>query len=87
MTRIMSFLDVEGTKAEGSYQLYQAIVAFGSGGIFGSGIGRGRQQLSFLPEAHTDFVFAIVGEELGIFTSPFSCARICHIVFRNDCFA
>ena len=69
MTRIMSFLDVEGTKAEGSYQLYQAIVAFGSGGIFGSGIGRGRQQLSFLPEAHTDFVFAIVGEELGIFTT------------------
>ena len=86
MTRIMSFLDVEGTKAEGSYQLYQAIVAFGSGGIFGSGIGRGRQQLSFLPEAHTDFVFAIVGGAWN-FYNPFSCARICHIVFRNDCFA
>ena len=69
MARILSFLDVEGTKADGSYQLYQAILAFGSGGVFGTGIGRGRQQLSFLPEAHTDFVFAIVGEELGIFAT------------------
>ncbi len=69
MRRIFSFLDVEGTKADGSYQLYQAILAFGSGGVFGTGIGRGRQQLSFLPEAHTDFIFAIVGEELGIFAT------------------
>lgn len=69
MRRVLSFLDVEGTKADGSYQLYQAILAFGSGGVFGSGIGQGRQQLSFLPEAHTDFVFAIVGEELGIFAT------------------
>lgn len=66
LQRVLSFLDVEGTKADGSYQLYQAILGFGSGGIFGTGIGRGRQQLSFLPEAHTDFVFAIVGEELGL---------------------
>lgn len=66
LQRVLSFLDVEGTKTDGSYQLYQAILAFGSGGVFGTGIGRGRQQLSFLPEAHTDFVFAIVGEELGI---------------------
>lgn len=66
LQRIMSFMDVEGTKADGSYQLYQALLAFGSGGVEGVGIGRGRQQLSFLPEAHTDFVFAIVGEELGL---------------------
>ena len=66
LQRVLSFLDVEGTKTEGSYQLYQAILAFGSGKITGVGIGQGRQQLAFLPEAHTDFVFAIVGEELGL---------------------
>ena len=66
LQRVLSFLDVEGTKADGSYQLYQAILAFGSGKITGVGIGQGRQQLAFLPEAHTDFVFAIVGEELGL---------------------
>lgn len=70
LQRVLSFLDIEGTKTEGSYQLYQAILAFGSGKLTGVGIGQGRQQLAFLPEAHTDFVFAIVGEELGlVFTS------------------
>ncbi len=64
--RILAFMDVENTKLEGSYQLYQAILGFGVGGVKGAGIGQGRQQLSFLPEAHTDFVFAIVGEELGL---------------------
>lgn len=66
LKRVLSFLDIEGTKTEGSYQLYQGILAFGSGQITGVGIGQGRQQLSFLPEAHTDFVFAIVGEEMGM---------------------
>ena len=64
--RVLAFLDIENTKLEGSYQLYQAILGFGVGGVDGVGIGRGRQQLSFLPEAHTDFIFAIVGEELGM---------------------
>lgn len=66
LKRVLSFLDVEGTKTEGSYQLYQAILAFGNGQVTGVGFGQGRQQLSYLPEAHTDFVFAIVGEELGL---------------------
>jgi cell division protein FtsW len=68
--RILSFLDVEGNKSDGSYQLHQAVVAFGVGGIDGVGVGNGRQQLNYLPEAHTDFIFPIIGEELGlIFTS------------------
>ncbi len=66
LNRVLSFMDIESTKTEGSYQLYQGILAFGSGKITGVGIGQGRQQLSFLPEAHTDFVFAIIGEELGM---------------------
>jgi cell division protein FtsW len=64
--RVMSFLDIEANKADGTYQLYQGIVGFGSGGLTGVGLGQGRQQLAFLPEAHTDFVLAVLGEELGL---------------------
>jgi cell division protein FtsW len=65
--RIMSFLDIEANRAEGAYQLWQGILAFGTGGLSGVGIGQGRQQMAFLPEAHTDFIFPIIGEELGFF--------------------
>lgn len=64
--RVMAFLDVEGNQTDSSYQLWQAMLAFGAGGIRGSGLGHGRQQLAFLPEAHTDFIFAVIGEELGL---------------------
>lgn len=63
--RIASFLDVEASRSEGGYQLWQSLIAFGSGGIEGVGLGQGRQQLSYLPEAHTDFIFPVIGEELG----------------------
>ncbi len=66
LQRITSFLDVEGNRSDSSYQLWQGILAFGAGGVQGVGLGEGRQQMSFLPEAHTDFIFAIVGEELGL---------------------
>jgi cell division protein FtsW len=66
LQRITSFLDVEGNRSDSSYQLWQGILAFGAGGVQGVGLGSGRQQMSFLPEAHTDFIFAIVGEELGL---------------------
>jgi len=66
LQRITSFMDVEGNRSDGSYQLWQGILAFGAGGVEGVGLGAGRQQMAFLPEAHTDFIFAIVGEELGL---------------------
>jgi cell division protein FtsW len=70
LQRITSFLDVEGNRGDSSYQLWQGILAFVAGGFDGVGLGAGRQQMSFLPEAHTDFIFAIVGEELGfVFTA------------------
>jgi cell division protein FtsW len=69
LRRFMAFLDVEGNKQGGTYQLYQSLAAFAVGGVDGAGLGQGRQQINFLPEAHTDFIFAVVGEELGmIFT-------------------
>lgn len=70
LQRITSFMDVEGNRGDSTYQLWQGILAFGAGGLHGVGLGEGRQQLAFLPEAHTDFIFAIVGEELGfLFTA------------------
>jgi cell division protein FtsW len=59
-------MDVEGNKSSGTYQLYQSLAAFAVGGVDGAGLGQGRQQINFLPEAHTDFIFAVVGEELGL---------------------
>jgi cell division protein FtsW len=65
MRRIVAFLDVEKNKLDGAYQLWQGMLGFVSGGLFGRGIGQGRQQLTYLPEAHTDFIFPIFSEELG----------------------
>jgi len=66
LRRITAFLDVEANKQGGTYQLWQSLVAFAAGGTSGAGLGQGRQQANFLPEAHTDFIFAVVGEELGL---------------------
>jgi cell division protein FtsW len=66
LRRFTAFLDVEGNRQGGTYQLYQSLVAFAAGGANGAGLGQGRQQFNFLPEAHTDFIFAVVGEELGL---------------------
>jgi len=66
LRRFTAFLDVEGNKDAGTYQLNQSLSAFAVGGIDGAGLGQGRQQLNFLPEAHTDFIFAVIGEELGM---------------------
>jgi cell division protein FtsW len=51
---------------EPPYQVQQALAAYAAGGPTGTGLGQGRQQLSFLPEAHTDMIFAVIGEELGL---------------------
>ncbi|OIO59312.1 MAG: putative lipid II flippase FtsW [Verrucomicrobia bacterium CG_4_10_14_3_um_filter_43_23] len=67
LKRITAFLDVEGNKSDGAYQLWQGILAFGAGGLYGEGLGQGRQQMAFLPEAHNDFIFPVIGEELGFF--------------------
>jgi cell division protein FtsW len=63
--RWTAFLDPFKTAREEGYQLVQSLYAFGSGSLFGTGIGAGRQKLFFLPEAHNDFIMAVVGEELG----------------------
>ncbi|MEF3255198.1 MAG: putative lipid II flippase FtsW [Deferribacterales bacterium] len=69
--RILSFLNPWEYKHSVGYQLIQSLIAIGSGGIYGKGIGNSSQKLFFLPEAHTDFVFAIIGEEFGIIGAIF----------------
>jgi len=64
--RIFAFLDPWGQSADGSYQVVQAMIAIGSGGLFGQGLGSSVQKVNFLPEAHTDRIVAVSGEELGL---------------------
>ena len=66
MKRIFSWLDLEENKQGVGYQAWQAMLALGSGGWTGLGLGDGRQKLGFVPEHHTDFIFSIIGEELGL---------------------
>jgi cell division protein FtsW len=66
LRRFLSFLDPEGRQGDESYQLFQGMLAFACGGITGVGPGNGLQQRAYLPEAHTDFVFTIIGEEWGL---------------------
>ena len=64
--RITGFLESWANFEDAPYQLKQSLVTLGTGGLHGVGLGRGWQKLSFLPEANTDFVFAVIGEELGL---------------------
>ena len=63
--RFISFLRPEDDPQGGGYQAIQSLLALGRGGLLGTGLGRGQQKLFYLPEAHTDFIFAVIGEELG----------------------
>lgn len=66
LQRLLAFLHPEQYKLTDGLQQMQALIAWGSGGIEGLGLGNGRQKMSYLPYAHTDFIFPIVGEELGL---------------------
>jgi cell division protein FtsW len=63
--RMMAFLNPDDFKGSVGYQVHQALIGLGNGGIFGRGLGQGEQKFFYLPEPHTDFVFSIMGEELG----------------------
>ena len=65
------------------YQLTQALLAFGRGGLFGMGLGNSVQKLFYLPEAHTDFVFAILAEELGLIGGLITVGFMTFIVWRG----
>ncbi|HLU24915.1 MAG TPA: putative lipid II flippase FtsW [Longimicrobiales bacterium] len=65
LRRLAAFLDPSQDPAGISYQITQSLIALGSGGLFGRGVGRGQQKFGFLPEPHNDFIFSMIGEEWG----------------------
>ncbi len=65
LSRLMSFLDPWADPRNSGFQVIQSLMAFGCGGAWGVGIGKGIQKLFYLPQPHTDFIFAVVGEEMG----------------------
>jgi len=78
--RIFSWLHLEENRAGVGYQAYQAMLALGAGGWTGLGLGNGRQKFGFVPEHHTDFIFSIIGEELGLIATLLVVAAFVAIV-------
>jgi len=66
LRRVMVFLDPWQHPRDAGFQLVQSFIAFGSGAAFGVGLGESKQKMFYLPEAHTDFIFSVIGEELGL---------------------
>ena len=74
--RVFSFLDPWKDAEGAGFQNVQAIIGIGSGGLTGDGLGQGIQKVNFLPEAHTDMIFAVIGEELGLIGSAARDRRV-----------
>jgi cell division protein FtsW len=83
IARVKSFLDPFSDTQGQSYHIAQVLIALGSGGLTGMGIGQSRQKFEYIPEVTTDSIFAIVGEELGFFGSVFLIALLSFLVFRG----
>jgi len=83
MRRMLAFLDPWAFRRDVGYQITESLISVGSGGMFGLGLGDGRQKLFFLPEAHTDFILSIVGEELGLVGVGCVAAAFTLLVWRG----
>jgi cell division protein FtsW len=85
--RLISFLDPWQYPAAEGYQVIHSLMAFGTGGLWGAGIGKGYQKLFYLPEPHTDFIFAVIGEELGFWGVLFILALYALVIWRGTAIA
>ena len=83
LRRVTAFVDPWQDPRGSGFQIIQSWLALGSGGLFGRGIGDSRQKLFYLPEAHTDFIFAIIGEELGLIGGLAVIALFVVLVWRG----
>lgn len=83
LRRFTAFLDPFEDPLRTGYQLVQSLCALGSGGLTGTGLGAGKQKLFFLPEAHTDFIMAVVGEELGFLGVTLVIALLAMFIWRG----
>jgi len=83
MKRMTTFLDPWIVARGAGFQLVQSFIALGAGGKWGVGLGAGRQKMFYLPQSHTDFIFAVVGEEFGIAGAVTVMLMFCLILFRG----
>lgn len=83
MARLLNFMNPFEHSQDEGYQLVQSLLALGSGGVTGSGIGQSRQKCLYIPEPHTDFIFAIIGEELGLIGGAFIILLFVIFVWRG----
>ena len=83
LERITSFFEKDYTDTDTRWQTNQSLYALGSGGLFGLGLGNSRQKFLYIPEPHNDFIFAIVGEELGFFRSMIIILMFLALVARG----
>jgi cell division protein FtsW len=81
--RVFSFLDPWHDAQGAGFQTVQAIIGLGSGGLFGVGLGQGVQKVNYLPEAHTDMIFATIGEELGLIGAVLVIAAYCAFAYAG----
>lgn len=81
--RILAFLDPFSDPQGYTYHILQVLIALGSGGLLGLGLGRSRQKFEYIPEVHTDSIFAIIGEELGFMGGIFVIALFTLILIRG----
>lgn len=83
MKRLTAFLDPFAVANTSGYQLIQSLIAIGSGGVSGLGLGASKQKLFYLPAAHTDFIFAVISEELGLLGAMFILGLFLTILYRG----
>jgi cell division protein FtsW len=82
-TRVFAFLNPWHTAQGAGYQLVQAMIGIGSGGFFGKGVGASVEKANYLPEAHTDMIFAVIGEELGLIGTTLLIAAYCAFAYAG----
>ncbi len=83
MSRLKSFLDPWSDPLSSGFQIIQSLVAFGCGGVWGAGIGKGIQKLFYLPQPQSDFIFSVIGEELGLLGTVSVVILFCALIFKG----
>ena len=81
--RLFAYLNPWENQSSSGFQIIQSYLAFQNGGLFGSGLGESKQKLFFLPEAHTDFIMSVVGEELGLLGTSSVCLLFVYIILAG----